>query len=255
MEEHISNRKILIVDDEPLIRWSLQEALQGWGYEPIVAANASEAQERFIQFEPIAVLLDVNLPDSSGLDLLRAFKQQKPETVIIIVTGEVIVENIVAALRGGANDFIGKPINFPELEFALREGLARHPAEQVKPKTQTPQLLIVTDSEPHRQNLVNAFNATGIKITLANSIEECAEACREKHDIAIIDIPPAQLKAVLQQLRASATHANIPLLVDIGRISSDRSLAGVLPQFRAMPCNPHEMVTLARRRIMALSEH
>lgn len=173
MEKNISNNKVLIVDDEPLIRWSLQEALQGWGYESIVAANASEAQELFTQTEPIAVLLDVNLPDSSGLDLLRAFKQQKPETVIIMVTGEVVVENTVAALRGGANDFIGKPINFPELEFALREGLARHPAEQTKPKTQTPQLLIVTDSEPHRQNLVNAFNARGIKITLANSIEEC----------------------------------------------------------------------------------
>ena len=128
--------------------------MQGWGYDPIVAANAIEARQRFTQAEPVAILLDVNLPDGSGLDLLRAFKQQKPETVIIMVTGEVIVENTVAALRGGANDFIGKPINFPELEFALREALAGHPAEQAKPKTQTPQLLIVTDSEPHRQNLV-----------------------------------------------------------------------------------------------------
>ncbi len=250
-----SNHKILIVDDEALIRWALQEALQDWGYEVIIATNAVEAQQKFTLSEPLAVLLDINLPDGSGLDLLRTFKQQKPETVIIMVTGEIIVENTVAALRGGADDFIGKPINLPELEFALREGLARHPAQQVTTKPQTPQLLIVSDSEAHRQHLVNAFNATGIEITLATSLEECAEACREKHDIAIIDIPPAQLKAVLQQLRATATHANIPLLVDIGRISADRSLAGVLPQFRAMPCNPHEMVTLARRRIMALSEH
>ncbi len=243
------NNKVLIVDDEVLIRWTLQEALKGWGYEFIVATNAQEAQQKFSQFQPSAVLLDINLPDGSGIDLLRAFKKQKPDTVIIMVTGAMIVENTVAALRGGADDFIGKPINLPELEYALREGLTRHPSQQ------TLQLLLVSDSESYQQQLNNAFNATGINITVATSVEECEKACRENHDIAIIDIPPAHLKEVLQSLRASATHANIPLLVDIGRISSDRSLAGVLPQFRAMPCSPHEMVTLARRRIMSLREH
>ena len=250
-----SNNKVLIVDDEALIPWTLQEAVKGWGDKFIVATNAQEAREKFSQTQPGAVLLDINLPDGSGLDLLRAFKQQKPDTVIIMVTGAMIVENTVAALRGGADDFIGKPINLPELEYALREGLARHSAPPNIQKSKTPQLLLVTDSESYQQQLTNAFNATGINITVATSVEECEEACRENHDIAIIDIPPTHLKDVLQSLRASATHANIPLLVDIGRISSDRSLAGVLPQFRAMPCNPHEMVTLARRRIMAIREH
>ncbi len=246
--------KILIVDDEPLIRWTLQAAISDWGYDPILAANAAEAQQKFTLENPGVVLLDINLPDGSGLDLLCAFKKQNPTTSVILVTAEVIVENTIAALRGGADDFIGKPINLAELEFALREGLARRPATQTRTESHSPQLLIVTDSESHRQNLVNSFNASGIDISLAASVEECEVLCREKHDLAIIDVAPSQLKAVLQQLRDSPTHANIPLLVDIGRISSDQSLAGVLPQYRAMPCNPHEMVTLARRRITALSE-
>jgi DNA-binding response OmpR family regulator len=246
--------KILIVDDEPLIRWTLQAAISDWGYVPILAASSAEAQQKFTLENPVGVLLDINLPDGSGLDLLREFKAQNPTTIVILVTAEVIVENTIAALRGGADDFIGKPINLAELEFTLREGLARRPATPSSPKSHSPQLLIVTDSEPHRQNLVNAFNTSGIGITVAASIEECEKACHNKHDLAIIDVPPAQLKAILQQLRESPTHANIPLLVDIGRISADQSLAGVLPQFRAMPCNPHEMVTLARRRITALSE-
>ena len=116
-------RKILVVDDEKMIRWSLGEALRGWGFEPIEADTVSAALAAF-EAEPSAtVLLDINLPDGSGLDVLRKIRQRQPDAVVIMITANVLVEETIAALRGGAYDFIGKPINLEELHVAIRNGI------------------------------------------------------------------------------------------------------------------------------------
>lgn len=115
--------RILVVDDEKMIRWSLGEALRGWGFEPVEAATASAALAAF-ESEPFAaVLLDINLPDGSGLEVLRKLRQREPEAVIIMITANVLVDETIAALRGGAYDFIGKPINLEELHVAIRNGI------------------------------------------------------------------------------------------------------------------------------------
>src|SRR5262245_29706192 len=68
--------RILVVDDEKMIRWSLGEALRGWGFEPVEASTASAALAAF-ESEPFAaVLLDINLPDGSGLDVLRKLRRR-----------------------------------------------------------------------------------------------------------------------------------------------------------------------------------
>jgi two-component system, NtrC family, response regulator AtoC len=115
--------KILVVDDEPTIRWTLAEALRGWGYEPVEAGTVASAAAVFDAESPTAVLLDVNLPDGSGLDVLTEIKRRQPQAVVIMITADVLVENTLAALRGGAYDFIGKPVNLSELQVTIRNGL------------------------------------------------------------------------------------------------------------------------------------
>jgi DNA-binding NtrC family response regulator len=95
-----------------MIRWSLGEALRGWGYEPIQAETATAGLAAFDADQPAAILLDINLPDGSGLD-----------AVVIMITANVLVDETIAALRGGAYDFIGKPINLEELQVAIRNGI------------------------------------------------------------------------------------------------------------------------------------
>src|SRR5262249_14703015 len=116
--------RILVVDDEKMIRWSLGEALRGWGFEPVEAATASAALTAS-ESEPFAaVLLDINLPDGSGLDVLLKLRQREPDAVIIMITtANVLVDETIAGLRGGAYDFIGKPINLEELHVAIRNGI------------------------------------------------------------------------------------------------------------------------------------
>ncbi len=106
-----------------MIRWSLGEALRGWGFEPIDAETVSAALAAFEAESPAATLLDINLPDGSGLDVLRKIRQRQPDAVVIMITANVLVDETIAALRGGAYDFIGKPINLEELHVAIRNGI------------------------------------------------------------------------------------------------------------------------------------
>src|SRR5438034_4435357 len=115
--------KILVVDDEKMIRWSLGEALRGWGFEPVEAETGSGALAAFEAESPAASLLDINRPDASGLEVLRKIRQRQPDAVAIMITANVLVDETIAALRGGAYDFIGKPINLEELHVAIRNGI------------------------------------------------------------------------------------------------------------------------------------
>ncbi len=115
--------KILIVDDEPFIRLVLHEALRSWGYETLEAGTVAEATKIFEEEEPSVVLLDIELPDGSGLDVLTRIKAKSPDSIVIMVTGSVDVPNTVSALRGGAHDFIGKPIKLEELRVTLSNAL------------------------------------------------------------------------------------------------------------------------------------
>src|SRR5438128_3652747 len=119
----MAKEKILIVDDEQLIRWALTEALRSWSYASVEASTGAAALAVFDTEQPSAVLLDVNLPDGSGLDVLREIKRRQPDAVVIMITGNVQVSDTIAALRGGAYDFIGKPINLEELQVTIRNGI------------------------------------------------------------------------------------------------------------------------------------
>jgi DNA-binding NtrC family response regulator len=106
-----------------MIRWSLGEALRGWGFEPIEAETAGTALTAFDSEAPAAILLDINLPDASGIEVLRKVRQRQSDAVVIMITANVLVDETIAALRGGAYDFIGKPINLDELHVAIRNGI------------------------------------------------------------------------------------------------------------------------------------
>lgn len=115
--------KILILDDEYYIRLTLTEALKSWGYESVQAESIAEARGALAEEEFAAALFDIDLPDGSGIDLLNEVKAQNPDLIIIMVTGNIDIKNTVAALRGRAHDFIGKPINLEELRVTIRNSL------------------------------------------------------------------------------------------------------------------------------------
>src|SRR5712691_7594945 len=119
----MAKEKVLIVDDDQMIRWALTEALRSWGYSCNEGGTVSAALAAFETEQPAGVLLDVNLPDGSGLDGLREIKRRQPDAIVIMMTGNLLVADTIAALRGGAYDFVGKPINLEELQITIRNGI------------------------------------------------------------------------------------------------------------------------------------
>jgi DNA-binding NtrC family response regulator len=115
--------KILIVDDEDLIRWSLRKKISNWGYQTFEAANAKSAIEMAEKESPELILLDIRLPDMSGLEVLRTIREKDPRVVVIMMTAFGVLEDAVTALRLGAYDFVPKPLNFDELAVTVSNAL------------------------------------------------------------------------------------------------------------------------------------
>ena len=115
--------KILVVDDERLVRWSLRQKCEEWGYQ-VVEAEAGEPGLKMAQHEsPDLVLLDVRLPDLSGLEVLEQLKKNGDARAVIMITADPQLEDVKIALKLGAYDFVGKPLDFDELHVAIKNAL------------------------------------------------------------------------------------------------------------------------------------
>ncbi len=116
---------ILIVDDEPDIRELIGEILADEDYLPVLAACAAEARERRIESDPDLILLDVWMPDSDGISLLREWREQDVALCpVVMISGHGSVEAAVEATRHGACDFIEKPVSMARLLNTIRKALA-----------------------------------------------------------------------------------------------------------------------------------
>jgi DNA-binding NtrC family response regulator len=115
--------KIMIVDDERLVRWSLRQKCEEWGYL-VSEAEAGEPAIKLAQREsPDLVLLDVRMPDLTGIEVLDQLKKNGDARAIIMITADPQLDDVKAALKLGAYDFVGKPINFDELHVAIKNAL------------------------------------------------------------------------------------------------------------------------------------
>lgn len=107
--------KILVVDDEIRMRESVRDLLQAYGHASIVAANGHIALDFLREKNIELVLLDLNMPEISGLEFLELLKKEFPEIDVVIVSGEATFANATEALRHGVRDFLRKPYNPIEL--------------------------------------------------------------------------------------------------------------------------------------------
>ena len=121
---------ILVIDDEAGIRESLEVLLSLEGYS-IKTAIDGEQGLRMLEMETFdLVLLDLALPGQSGLDLLPQIKERQPETPVIMITAYGTVENVVEAIRAGAENFVQKPWDNEKLLADIRSAVARYKAEE-----------------------------------------------------------------------------------------------------------------------------
>ncbi len=122
----MSGARVLVVDDEPEITRALRSILTGHGYEPILAATVAEGLDLLDRRHPDVVLLDLVLPDGTGLDVTRAIRVGRGlEVPIVILSAHGEEQRKIEALDLGADDYLTKPFGVGELLARMRAALRR----------------------------------------------------------------------------------------------------------------------------------
>lgn len=130
--------KILVVDDDTAFCVMLKTFLQKKGFEVINAFNCQEAEEEIIKQIFDIVLTDLRLPDGDGLQILKLVKETSLETQVILMTGYTDIKTAVNAIKMGAFDYVGKPINPDEILHTIGLALTRKAAKEATPVAKKP---------------------------------------------------------------------------------------------------------------------
>ena len=126
----MSEITLLLVDDEEAFRKLLSRELVHAGYRVETAAGVNEARQILGQQKFHVVLLDVRMPDGTGLDLLSEIKENAPSTEVVMLTGHATVEDAIRAMKTGALDFLTKPFKMEELEVVIEKALRTQTLER-----------------------------------------------------------------------------------------------------------------------------
>jgi DNA-binding NtrC family response regulator len=119
----MARTRLLLVDDEPEIGWILARALGEMGFEVATAETAQAALAAFESQAPELVLLDLRLPDGDGLDVLRRIRELDEHVPVIMLTGHGTIESAVRAMKGGAFDYLIKPVHLEEVRVVIEKAL------------------------------------------------------------------------------------------------------------------------------------
>lgn len=113
--------KILIVDDEDLIRWSLAESLKADNYEILTARSGEEALRHYSEESPDIVLMDIKMPGIDGIEALKRIKEIDEFAQVIMITAFADVNTAIKAMKAGAVDYIIKPFNIDEVKVIIEK--------------------------------------------------------------------------------------------------------------------------------------
>jgi DNA-binding NtrC family response regulator len=120
----MSRPRILVIDDEEIVRVSCKKCLTPEGYDVDVAANGIEGLAMTENNRYDVILTDLKMPDMDGMEFLTKVKERHPDTKVIMITGYSTVEHAVRAMRMGAYNYIEKPFTPDALVEAVREAMS-----------------------------------------------------------------------------------------------------------------------------------
>ncbi|MBL8960081.1 MAG: sigma-54-dependent Fis family transcriptional regulator, partial [Gemmatimonadetes bacterium] len=122
--------RLLLIEDDPVIRFAVRDFMEANGYAVTEAASASEGERIFERERPTVVVSDYKLPDATAIDLLPRLRAISATTPIIVLTGHGSVELAVQAMREGAEDFLTKPVSLPTLLVVIERAMERQRERQ-----------------------------------------------------------------------------------------------------------------------------
>jgi DNA-binding NtrC family response regulator len=158
--------RILVVDDERTLRESCSSILGAEGFPVTVTGRGDEALDLLKRLRPQIVLVDLYMPDISGMDILEAALKQDPETLVIVMTGRASVESSIHALRAGAWNYIPKPFSATHLNILI--GRAAHA------------VVIARESRQQREEAAEAGHGPSLELLgTSNAFRQVLSAARQ----------------------------------------------------------------------------
>jgi two-component system response regulator AtoC len=122
--------KILVIDDDVSISETLELYLTEEGYDVVTANTGTEGLNRFVKNSPDVVILDIRLPDIDGFTVLEDLREESENVKVIMITAHHDMDSTIKAMKGGAFDYIHKPINVDELDMAIKKALKTYEMEK-----------------------------------------------------------------------------------------------------------------------------
>ncbi len=117
----MNSLKILVIDDEKLIRWSFEKQLKGKGHKVYTAESGEEGIKLFEQYFPDLVFVDNRLPKMQGLEVIKTLKSIDESVNIVFISAYGSIDSAVSAMKYGAFEYINKPFNFEEVNIVIEQ--------------------------------------------------------------------------------------------------------------------------------------
>ncbi len=214
--------KILVIDDERLLCDLLRELLSSLGHEVYSAYSGRDGIEAFQRHRPRFTLLDLMLPDMSGVDILRQIRQIDPESAVIILTGGGSEKMEADCRYLGIQDFLIKGLSADDLVAAIKRAMDA-PAREAK-EIQEENSILIVDDEPQICDVLTQFlTGRGYRVRSApNGQAGLAEVDANPPQLIVLDLnmPGMNGVEVLRRLRAKRYPGGVMMLTS----STDESL-------------------------------
>jgi DNA-binding NtrC family response regulator len=145
----VSKARILLVDDEPIVRFGIRDFLDSRGFTVDEAGSLEQARALVQRTRPDAVVLDYRMPDGDALDLLQELHAADPQLPVVVLTGHGSIDLAVRAIKEGAENFLTKPVELPALAVVLDRALEnqrnrRRQAARARPERAAPDPFVGT---------------------------------------------------------------------------------------------------------------
>lgn len=234
-------RKVLLIDDEPLLREELGGLLSDEGYTLVTAADGEEGIARFRSEAPDMVITDVRMPRRDGLSVAMTIRREAPKTPVTVITGHGNERMVVEALRAGVTDFIKKPVRFDDLTTALErmEAALRLARRQV---AELPACVSV-EQQTWRYRMDNDLTAIPLFVDVLLRRAEVPGEAREATELSL---------ALREMLINAIEHGNLELSYEEKSHALETgTLAGVMQQRLQRPELAARVVTVFVNREQA----
>jgi DNA-binding response OmpR family regulator len=211
-------RTILIVDDSLTVRMDLAEALDSAGFETIQCRSIAEARVALRSHSIALAVLDIQLPDGDGVELLAQIRRDSTlgELPVLMLSTEAEIKDRVRGIRGGANDFVGKPYDTYYVISRIRQLIGAPPIHDL--------VLIIDDSSTFRGELSEALSKVGFATATATGGNEGLRMAATLRPTAIVVdgvMPDMDGASVIRRLRLDPGLRTIPCLLLTGSDAKD----------------------------------